>query len=90
MAELVINDSTDVEEATNLLSEAGLTATNKEGSDNVLIVDDESVAQVEAVLDASDIDYDWTTAKAATAEGEEEEDEDEDEDENGEEDEDED
>jgi hypothetical protein len=89
MAELVINDSSDVEEATNLLSEAGLTATKKEDSDNVLIIDDESVAQVEAVLDASDIDYDWT-GKAAAAEGEEDEDEDEDEDENEEENEDED
>ena len=59
MAELIIDTPDKHEEVLNLLKEAGITVEDDDTVENVCQVPDSSISQVEEILAANSIEFQW-------------------------------
>ena len=59
MAELIIDTLDKHEEVPNLLKEAGITVEDDDTVENVFQVPDSSISQVEEILAANSIEFQW-------------------------------
>ena len=59
MAELIIDTPDKHEEVLNLLKEAGITVEDDDTVENVFQVPDSSISQVEEILAANSIEFQW-------------------------------
>ena len=60
MAELIIDTPDKHEEVLNLLKEAGVAVEDDEAVENVFQVPDSSISQVEEILSATSIEFQWS------------------------------
>ena len=59
MAELIVDTPDKHEEVLNLLKEAGITVEDDDTVENVFQVPDSSISQVEEILAANSIEFQW-------------------------------